>query len=157
MHRSFGPGSIGLGLASSGFQTWRGRPEAWGKDWEGFVQRFGMRMSRSVVGNGIDFGVGMALGTDPRYRRLGHGGFGVRFKYALRASFYHYDSQGHRVPAFSRFAGIAGANIITNHWMPPGDDEKIDVLRRSGQQLGWHVGWTLLREFLPDIKRKLGR
>ncbi|MEP7361938.1 MAG: hypothetical protein ABI972_01675 [Acidobacteriota bacterium] len=157
LNRSFGPASIGLGVVTSGLQTWRGRPEAWGRDWEGFAQRFGMRMSRSAVGNGIDFGVGAALGTDPRYRPLGHGTFGARFKYALGASFYHYDSHGNRVPAISRFAGIAGANILTNHWSAPGDDRKIDVVWRSGQQLGWQVGWTLLREFIPDIRRKLGK
>jgi hypothetical protein len=146
-----------LGALTSGIQTWRGQPEAWGRDWEGFGQRFGMRMSRSILGNGIDFGIGAALGTDPRYRPRGHGTFGERFKYALGASFYHYDRQGGRVPAVSRFAGIIGSNIIVNNWMPPGDNRKIDVARRCGQQVGWQVGWTLLKEFLPDIKRKLGR
>jgi hypothetical protein len=114
-------------------------------------------MGRSVVGTGIEFGVSAALNTDPRYRRLGHGSFGTRLKHALGASFYHHDSKGNRVPAIARFAGIAGSNIITNHWMPPGDDRGVDVARRCGQQLGWHVGWTILREFTPDIRRKLGR
>jgi len=155
--RSFAPENFALGMFTSGIQTWRGRPEEWGRDWEGYAQRFGMRMSRSILGNGIDFGVGAALGTDPRYRRLGSGGFGARLKHALGASFYHHDSGGRRVPAVSRFAGIAGSNIISNHWMPPGDNRKIDVLRRSGQQVAWHIGWTVFREFAPDLKRKLRR
>lgn len=155
--RAFSPENFALGIFTSGIQTWRDRPEAWGRDWEGFAQRFGMRMSRSFLSNGIEFGVGAAIGTDPRYRRLGQGSFGSRVKYALGGSFYHYDTQGRRVPAFSRFAGIAGSNIIVNHWMPPGDDRKQDILRRCGQQVAWHVGWNVFREFLPDIKRKLGR
>lgn len=157
VRRALGPESIGLGILTSGIQTWRGRPEQWGRDWEGFAQRFGMRMSRSIVSNSIDFGVGAALGTDPRYRRLGKGRFGTRLKHAMRASFYHHDSNGRRVPAISRFSGIAGSNIIMNRWMPEGDNTKLDVARRCGQQVGWHIGWTVLREFLPDIKRKLGR
>ena len=157
LRRALGPESFGLGILTSGIQTWRGRPEAWGSDWEGFAQRFGMRMSRSVLSNGIDFGLGAALGTDPRYRRLGRGGFGGRLKYAFKASFYHYDSEGRRVPAVSRFAGIVGSNVIVNHWMPPGDNLKSDVARRCGQQVAWHIGWNVFREFLPDIKRKLGR
>ncbi len=155
--RAFSPENFALGIFTSGIQTWRDRPEAWGRDWEGFAQRFGMRMSRSFLSNGIEFGVGAAIGADPRYRRLGRGSVGSRVRYALGGSFYHYDAQGRRVPALSRFAGIAGSNIIVNHWMPPGDDRKQDILRRCGQQVAWHIGWNVFREFLPDIKRKLGR
>lgn len=157
LRRAVGPESIGLGALTSGIQTWRRRPEAWDRTWEGFGQRFGMRMTRSILSNGIDFTVGAALGTDPRYRPKGQGTFGSRVKHALGASFYHYDRGGHRVPALSRFAGIAGSNIISNQWMPEGDNTKWDVLRRSGQQVGWHIGWNVLKEFLPDIKHKLGR
>lgn len=157
LRRAVGPESIGLGSLTSGIQTWRRRPEAWDRTWEGFGQRFGMRMTRSILSNGIDFGVGAALGTDPRYRPKGQGSFGSRVKYALGASFYHYDRSGRRVPALSRFAGIAGSNIISNQWMPEGDNTKWDVARRSGQQVGWNIGWNVLKEFLPDIKRKLGR
>ena len=157
LNRSFSPTTLGAAVFTSGFQTWRGNPEAWGQDWEGYIQRFGMRMGRSVLASSIEFGVGAALGTDPRYRRLGKGSVGTRMKYAVGASFYHHDVRGGRVPAISRFAGIAGANIISNYWMPDPDNKKIDVVRRCGQQVGWHVGWTVLKEFLPDIKRKLRR
>jgi hypothetical protein len=157
IRRAVGPESIVFGTLTSGIQTWRGRPEAWDRTWEGFGQRFGMRMTRSILSNSIDFSVGSALGTDPRYRPKGQGSFGSRLKYALGASFYHYDRSGHRVPALSRFAGIAGSNIISNQWAPEGDNTKLDVMRRCGQQVGWHIGWNVLKEFLPDIKHKLGR
>lgn len=156
IRRALGPESFAGNAFSSGLQTWRGRPEGWGQDAEGFMQRFGMRASRAVIGNGITFGVGELMKDDPRYRPSGRKGWG-RLSYAVTRSVVHHDRQGRPIPAYSRFAGVVGANVITRSWFPPGDDRWSDVGWRCAGQMGWGVAWNILREFTPDIKRKLGR
>ena len=50
--RAFSPENFALGIFTSGIQTWRDRPEAWGRDWEGFAQRFGSTLEQ-VYGKSI--------------------------------------------------------------------------------------------------------
>jgi hypothetical protein len=61
------------------------------------------------------------------------------------------------MPAYSRYAGTVAANVLTKDYFPAGDDRWRDVARRTGFQYGWHIGWTVLREFAPDLRKKLGR
>ena len=157
LKRAFGPEALATSAVNASVQTWRGRPEGWGQDAEGFAQRFGMRMSRSILSNSIMFGIGAATKDDPRYRRSGRTGAFPRIGYAITRSFLHHDQHGKAIPAYSRFAGVIGSNVLTRTWYPPGDDRWDDTARRSAFQLGSGVIWNILREFKPDILRKLGR
>jgi hypothetical protein len=84
-------------------------------------------------------------------------GIGGRLWNATISAVTARNSSGNRMSAYSRFAGVAVSNAVAKSWLPPGRDTWSDVGISSGTQIGGQVGLNVLREFWPDIKRKLFR
>jgi hypothetical protein len=61
------------------------------------------------------------------------------------------------MPAFSRFAGVYGAAFIANAWEPPSQADAGHALQRGSTALASSVGWHIVEEFWPDIRRKVLR
>jgi hypothetical protein len=155
--RTFGLPGIARGLALGGIQTWQKEPEEWPANADGFSRRFGSRMGRLAVGNAVQMGVGFATKDDPRYRRSEKDGFGARLSWAVLSPFWVYDGSGHRMPAYSRFAGSVAGFMAESTWLPPSVNTPGNAMQRCGFSFGGQVAANVFREFWPDIKRKLKR
>src|ERR1700760_2154394 len=66
-----GPATLTGGLVSAGFGTLTNRPREYGPHWEGFGDRYGMRLTGVVTSNAMEAGLGALWGEDPRYQRAG--------------------------------------------------------------------------------------
>jgi hypothetical protein len=153
LKRTTGPKSFLRGVALTGFSTWRDSPSGWDRTTGGFSQRMGHRFARVTLSNSIQLGMGFLINDDPRYYRAPEKGFGGRVLNAALSSVTVRNSSGNRMPAYSRFAGVAVSNAVAKTWLPPGRDTWTDVATCTGWQIGGQAGLNVLREFWPDIKR----
>jgi hypothetical protein len=155
--RTFGPSGLARGLAFAALRTWQDRPEEWPANWDGFGRRFGSRCGRLAAGNAVQMGLGSLLKDDPRYRPSQKEGFKGRLAHALLSTFWVYDAQGSRMPAYSRFAGVTAGVFIESSWLPPSVHRPSDCAQRAAFFLAGNAIGNVFREFWPDIKRKLKR
>jgi hypothetical protein len=152
---TFGPAAMGTGLIGAGFGTWRNLPEEWGTHWDGFGMRYGSGLGRRVVSKGVDTALGAIWGEDPRYRRLGEGSMKVRIGNVAKMVVLSYNESGHTMPAYSRYAGIATSSLVAQAWLPDSRRSADATLQRIGMGFVDRAVGNAMREFLPDLKRKL--
>src|ERR1700730_14663680 len=67
---TFGPEGLAGGVISAGWGTLFNKPREYGTHWEGFGQRYGMRLTGVSVSNAMEAGFGTLWGEDPRYLRV---------------------------------------------------------------------------------------
>jgi hypothetical protein len=94
---------------------------------------------------------------DPRYYQLGKGGFLRRIGYAVSRQFITRSDSQHREFNFSEIAGSAIAASISNAYHPTGDRTFANTMSVWWTQVGWDTVASVVREFWPDIRRKVSR
>jgi hypothetical protein len=153
-----GPISLLLsGPVSAGWGTLRDTPKEYGTHWEGFGQRYGMRLTGLSSSNAIEATLGSAWGEDPRYFRSPGRGFGTRTKYVIKSSFLapHRDGRWH--PAYARYVGNVGNNFLSNTWRVPSERGAGDAVVRCVWGVVGDIAGNAFTEFWPDVKRKVLR
>ncbi len=122
----------------------------------GYAKRYGTAMADQVDGNMMVGAVfPTILKTDPRYYQMGKGGFSRRFGYALSRIFVARKDSGGEVFNISEFAGNGVAIGISNFYYPPADRSVSSSLNSWGLQMGIDAFGNELKEFWPDIHRRL--
>jgi len=158
LHRTYGPLGLAKGIMTSGIQTWRHKPQEWGRTPRGFGYRLAARQGRVVVSNTIELGIGTLLQEDPRYFSSPRSGFFPRVQHAFVSTFTVRTTGGGRAPALGRMTGLAGSRFIAAHsWNAHSDSQNMDAVRSTGYAIGFDFAFNVLREFWPDIKKKLRR
>jgi hypothetical protein len=145
---------------------------AFGQGWRSYAQRYGTVAGDSMVEN---FMVGAVfpsvLHQDPRYYQSGQGGFFRRTGYSISRIFVTLGDSGHKQFNFSEVfgAGTAAAistytyhprhNIISTPTNPrdfiPSDRNFDNVISTWGTQLALDTTTLVIKEFWPDIHRKI--
>lgn len=153
---TLGPASLTAGLFSAGWGTLFNHPKTYGPHWEGFGDRYGMRLSGLAVSNAMEAGLGALWGEDPRYHREGdEAPFLDRLGHAAKMTFLAQNRHGGVRPAYARFVAISGSNFISNAWRAPGDDTAGNAAVRIGLGFFGTFGGNTFHEFWPDVKHKL--
>jgi hypothetical protein len=128
---------------------------AFGQGAAGYGKRYGAAFADQAIGNLMVGAVYPSiLKTDPRYFRLGKGGFRRRFFYATDRIFIaRKDSGGHmfNVP---EFLGNATAIGISNAYYPAQNRSVSSNLSNWGLQMGIDAAGNELKEFWPDIHKR---
>lgn len=151
-----GPTSLLLsGPLSAAWGTAFNSPEEYGPGWEGFGQRYGMRLTGVSVGNAMTAGLGAIWGEDPRYFRAGNGTFGHRVKYVVKSTFYAPYRDGTWHIAYARHIGNVGNNFLSNTWRVPSENSAGDAALRSVYGVGAAMAGNAFSEFWPDVWHKL--
>lgn len=92
---------------------------------------------------------------DPRYFRSGEGKGGRRAWYAISRVFVARNDSGRAAPNVSQWVGsLAGAGLA-NAYYPQGDRTVGHTFARAGETIGVEAGINVLKEFWPDLQRKL--
>ena len=154
---TLGPESLAAGLFSAGWGTLFNQPKTYGPHWEGFGDRYGMRLSGLAVSNTLEAGLGAAWGEDPRYVRDAGAPFKNRLGHAVKMTFMAEGRDGQLMPAYARFIAIPGSNFASNAWRAPGDDTVNRASIRTGLGFLGRFGSNTFDEFWPDVKQKLFR
>ncbi len=126
-----------------------------GQGWAGYGRRVGTSYADQAIGNMMTEGIFPSLlHEDPRYFRRGHGSVWSRTVYAAsRVLVTRTDSGGTRFN-FSEVLGNATGTAISNAYYPDNRDVG-DNVEKLGSQIGIDAASQVLKEFWPDIKRKL--
>jgi hypothetical protein len=129
---------------------------SWGRGIGSYGKRYATAFSDNTIGNFMTSAVGPTLlRQDPRYFVLGEGGFLRRAGYALSRSVVTRTRTGRRTFNLSEIGGNAVAAGISNAYHPPEDRTWSDTMSRWGMQVMWDTLTNELKEFWPDIRRKM--
>ncbi len=139
------------GPFSAGWGTAFDRPKEYGTSWEGFGQRYGMRLTGISTGNAMEASLGALWGEDPRYFRTQGEPFKKRVVNVVDLTFRAYRPDGERHFAYARTAGNVGNNFLSNTWRVPSENDwQSAVIRILGGIGGKAVG-NAAYEFFPDL------
>lgn len=135
-------------------QLTNGNP-SFGQGMAGYGRRVGTSYADQAIGNMMTEAIFPSfLHEDPRYFRRGHGSVGSRTFYALTRVFVTRTDSGGQRFNFSEVLGNATSVAISNSYYP--DNRTVgDNVEKLGQQIGIDALSQVLKEFWPDIKRKL--
>ncbi|MGA2369112.1 MAG: hypothetical protein ACLPPV_20680 [Candidatus Korobacteraceae bacterium] len=150
-----GPKSLTAGLFSSAIGTAMDSPHEYGPHWDGFAQRYGMRMTGISTGNAIEASLGAVWGEDPRYFRTVHHPFGDRVKNVVDLTFRAYRPDGERHLACARFVAEFGNNFLSNTWRVPSDSDWQRALIRTAEGFGGRALSNAFSEFVPAVWRRV--
>jgi hypothetical protein len=149
------PESLLFDGISTGLNEWKNDPGAWGRDADGAAKRFGSALGRSGLREMTGFGLDAVLHTDPRIYRSTHANFSGRLFDALSQVVVTHTDSGGRAPALATVGSAFAAGQIQTLWMPANDAHVKDGLASAGVILMGDAARNVIREFWPDINRKL--
>lgn len=141
--------------AIAGIDHWRDHPEEWPGGMEGFGMRHGNRMGRVAVRNAVQLAADVAFKTDPRYDRCNCTGFKSRSAHAWKRVILSRTDSGGEMISVSRLAGAYVTPFITDTWYPDRLATFGDKWVGGTQFLAFRGATNMLREFWPEISRKL--
>jgi len=156
---SFDPYAYVIAGAFAGLGQTKGDPKSWGEEsWGPYIKRyaasFADQTSENIMTEAV---VPSLLREDPRYFRLGTGGFLKRSGYALSRIWVTQTDAGHRTFNFSEIMGAAASAGISNIYYPREDRTMSANLSRWGVMVGEDTFFNLLKEFWPDIRLKISK
>jgi hypothetical protein len=152
---TFGVTNIFRSVASAGINQAQDHPTEWGQGMRGYGHRLGAKFAQHSIKRTIQFGVGAALEEDPRTYSSGRIGLWPRTVYAVTTTFVTPMDDGRSRPAIGRLTGAFAAGMISRSWYPERERDVSHGLRAGAISIAQDAGFRLLREFWPDIRRKL--
>jgi hypothetical protein len=142
----------------AGVNQARNHPEAYGQGAEGFGKRYGAGLADGLTDGIFVTGVYPSLfRQDPRYYRLDDGGFTHRAGYAITRILVTRQDSGRRAFNFSEVLGSFSSAALAVTYYPKENRDFSDVAERAGIQFAFDAGFNLLKEFYPEIDRKIFR
>ncbi len=128
----------------------------YGKGWGGYGECYGSVEADANISSFLgDYLFPVLMHQDPRYFRLGEGGFGKRVWHAISHVFVTYNDSGHTVFYTSALSGTFIAAGISNLYYPSQDVGFSKTISRAALDLGNTALFNLAAEFWPDIHRNL--
>jgi hypothetical protein len=128
---------------------------SFGQGIEGYAKRFGTTYGDFAIENMLTEGIfPTLLHQDPRYFRHRDGTARSRVGYAVSRLFITRSDSGKNQFNYSEVLGAATAIAISNAYYPDGRNVG-NNLQRFATQLGFDAASNVLKEFWPDLKRKL--
>jgi hypothetical protein len=152
---SFDPGTAALAAVFAGASQFSNSDPSFGQGVKGFAHYWVTGYADFVIGNYMTEGVfPTILHQDPRYFRRGRGSGLSRLGYACGQIFWTHNDNGTTGFNYSEIAGNATAVAIGMSYYPDSRDVG-DAVSQLGTQLAVDMGANVLKEFWPDMERKL--
>ena len=142
--------------AEAGVNQARNILREYGQGAEGFGKRYGAGFADGLT-DGL-FVTGLypsLLRQDPRYYRLGDGGFSHRMGYAVSRILVTRQDSGRKAFNFSEVLGSFSSSALAMTYYPRSQRNFSDVAERAGIQFAFDAGFNFLKEFYPEIERKI--
>ena len=129
----------------------------YGQGAAGYGKRYGAYFADGTIENFWTSAIlPSLLRQDPRYFQMGKGGFWKRTGYAMSRIVVTRTDSGHNQFNYSEVFGSAVASGISTYtYHPRGDRNLPNAMSVWGTQVGWDTCTYVVREFWPDIRRKL--
>jgi hypothetical protein len=154
---SFDRGTIALAAAFAGEGQLTKSNPSFGNGIGAYGRYFGTAYADLVIGDFMTEAIyPTILHQDPRYFRRGTGGGLSRLGYATGQIFWTHRDSGHTQFNYSEIGGNATAVAISSSYYPDGRDVG-GAISKFGSQIGVDMASNILKEFWPDIRKKLSR
>jgi hypothetical protein len=129
----------------------------YGQGATGYGKRFGAAFADGSIENFMTSAVFPSLlRQDPRFFQSGKGGFWHRTGYAMSRVIITRGDSGHSQANFSEIVGSAlSAGISTYSYHPREDRNLRNTASVWGSQVGYDTLTYVVKEFWPDIRRKI--
>lgn len=131
----------------------------YGQGAAGYGKRYGAAAADGTIENFLTSAVfPSVLRQDPRFFQSGKGGFWHRTGYAVSRVFITRTDSGHSQANFSEIFGSAlAASVSTYSYHPHADRTVRNTASVWGTQVGYDTLTYVVKEFWPDIRRKIHR
>ncbi len=154
---AFDRGTVVLAAFFAGESQLTHADPAFGQGAAGFGRYFGTAYADFVIGDYMTEGIFPSLlHQDPRYFRNNKGTGWHRLGYACGQIFWTHTDNGGTQFNYSEVVGNSTAVAISNAYYPDGRTAS-EAVSKLGMQLGVDMASNVLKEFWPDITRKLSR
>jgi hypothetical protein len=129
----------------------------YGQGAAGYGKRFGAAFADGTIENFMTGAVlPSLLHQDPRFFQLGTGSFMHRAAYAVSRNLITRTDSGHSQFNYSEIVGGGLSAVISTYSYHPSADRTLsNTLSVWGSQLGYDTITIVVKEFWPDIHRKL--
>ena len=129
---------------------------SFGQGGAGFGRYFGAAYGDLLIGDYMSEAVfPTLLHQDPRYFRRGTGTKWARLRYSVGQIFWTHTDSGGTQFNYSEILGNSTAVAVSNAYYVDNRTAS-DAVSKLGMQLGVDMASNVLKEFWPDILRKLG-
>jgi hypothetical protein len=131
----------------------------YGQGAQGYGKRFGAYFADGTIENYMTGAVlPVVLRQDPRFYQSGQGSFMHRTDYAVSRIFVtRTDSGGTQFNASEIVGSAMSAFISTYSYHPQGDRTVSNTMSVWGSQVGYDTITLVVKEFWPDIRRKMSK
>ena len=121
-----------------------------------YIERYGLAFADNTLSSFLTVAVvPSAFHQDPRYFRLGKGGTWRRAGYTITRSVAARSDAGKTMFNVSEIGGNLLVAGVSNMYYPSSDRSIANTLTRWGMQVMWDTVSNELKEFWPDIRRKI--
>jgi hypothetical protein len=151
------PGALSRAAFTSAWMMKANSPKEWPRNAPGYGRRFGDAQAVTAISSSIEAGLGTFWSEDPRYFRSGRRERWARVRHAVVSVALAHRRDGHRAPAWGRFAGSVAGNVIENTWLPPSATTRSRTTARVATGFAGQLAANLWTEFWPDLRRRLPR
>jgi hypothetical protein len=142
---------------SAGLDQWNDKPREWHQGASAYGQRFANILGQHAVQKTATYGLSSLLHEDNRYFNSGKRGVWPRVGYALSSSVLARHDDGSRRISISQIGGTAAGAFVARAWLPPSQSSAGDGAVSFGITMGTNAGFGIVKEFLPDLVRKLSK
>ncbi len=142
----------------AGYYQLENQNPSFGQGLKGYAKRFASSYADQAIGNLMTEAIFPSmLHEDPRYFRVGRSGGSTwhRTRYAITRVFVVRTDKGGSTFNFSEWLGNGSAVALSNLYYPAETRNVTDNLQKLGIAVGTDAFSQVLKEFWPDIKRKL--
>jgi len=146
---------IGTGF-NAGMDHASNRDPTFGQGAVGYGRRYGADLAGSISDKFLkDFAFPAIFFEDPRYYRLGYDSARKRLLHAAGHLFVAQREDGTRMFNYSEWLGSVSSAVLSNAYHPGNERGAAATARRIGYSFAFDIGYDVLREFWPEISRKL--
>jgi hypothetical protein len=142
---------------SAGIDQANDKPMEWEQGASGYGKRFANILGQYSIQRTVTYGLGSALHEDNRYFNSGKQGFWPRTGYALSSGILARHDDGSLHFSISQVGGVAAGAFLARTWLPPSQSSAGDGAVSFGITMATNIGFSVMKEFLPDLGRALTR
>jgi hypothetical protein len=142
---------------SAGIDQWKDKPVEWEQGASGYGKRFANVVGQYSIQRTVTFGLASALHEDNRYFNSGEKGIWSRTGYALAGGILARGDNGDRHLSVSQIGGVAAGAFLSRFWQPPSQESAGDGAVSFGITMASNMGFSVVKEFLPDLARVITR
>jgi hypothetical protein len=155
---AFDPGAVALAALTGGAAQLFNSNRPFGQEASGYGRYFATAYANHVIGDFMTEGFYPSLfHQDPRYFRKGNGSpAGARVRYAISRVFRTQTDAGGTAFNYSRVLGASSTVAISSLYYANRRDAAASAVG-LGAQLGGAMAANILKEFWPDVLRKISK